>query len=188
MHIKKFLKHISYKKKQLQRIFNFLTIFYLSWNKKREFFTKFFSSTERKKPHVSWLRSRLNISPNYNRSRERRSRGKKREGYEGSRRSLPRLCKCLITREPANGKKLQRWHQIKRPPRSSGLFKSERKREEKIHPRNSLHPHPLIPWNIPSKKKKKKNFLYLMLSSGVSLSFFYLLRPLLILCLLRPLI
>lgn len=27
--------------------------------------------------------------------------------------SVPRLCKCLIAKEPANGKKLQRWRQIK---------------------------------------------------------------------------
>lgn len=31
--------------------------------------------------------------------------------------SVPRLCKCLIAKEPANGKKLQRWRQIKSHPR-----------------------------------------------------------------------
>lgn len=41
--------------------------------------------------------------------------------------SVPRLCKCLIAKEPANGKKLQRWRQIKSHPRRFEPVEAERR-------------------------------------------------------------
>lgn len=55
--------------------------------------------------------------------------------------SAPRLCKCLIAKEPANGKKLQRWRQIKSQP-PPVRFQQKRETAGGLSLRTSTLPHP----------------------------------------------